>query len=175
MDTLDDNNNIQLVVEFYSRFLFGFRMEIMTLTSNTAIYETKIARWEEEPDFEESNRSCLISTCSGIAKTYALKDFEKLGSLFVGNGDPVYEGMIIGESHNEFEWNVNATKEKKVTNVRASGKDEAVRLIPPRQFKLEDAISYIRDDELVEITPKGCRIRKKELNQNLRKQQSRKN
>ena len=140
----------------------------MSLSSNTALFDSHIVRWEIPPEFEEKARAGIISTCEGKAKSYSLKDFEKLGSLFVGHGTPVYEGMIIGESNTEHEWNVNATKEKKLTNVRSNGKDEIIRLIPYKPFKVEDAIAYIRDDELVEITPKSVRIRKVELNAKMR-------
>ena len=141
----------------------------MSLSSNTALFDSHIVRWEIPPEIEEKERAAILSTCEGKAKAYSLKDFEKLGSLFVGHGTPVYEGMIIGESSTEHEWNVNPTKEKKLSNVRAAGKDEVIRLTPHKPFKVEDAIAYIKEDELVEITPKSVRIRKVELNAKMRK------
>ena len=105
----------------------------------------------------------------GVAVPYALWAIQERGVLFVPPGIQVYKGMVLGECSRENDLEVNPCKEKKLTNVRASGSDEAVRLVPPRQLTLEQCIEFIDDDELVEITPKSLRIRKKFLDPNERK------
>ena len=115
----------------------------------------------------------LIANGTGETVAYALWYIEERGVLFVDPGTPVYEGMIIGENSRDNDLEVNPMKAKQLTNMRASGKDEAVRLTPPRKMTLEQAISYIGDDELVEVTPKSIRIRKKLLDPNDRKRASR--
>ncbi|PKL29736.1 MAG: translational GTPase TypA, partial [Spirochaetae bacterium HGW-Spirochaetae-10] len=111
----------------------------------------------------------LISMEQGVAVPYALWAIQERGVLFVPPGIQVYKGMVLGECSRENDLEVNPCKEKKLTNVRASGSDEAVRLVPPRQLTLEQCIEFIDDDELVEITPKSLRIRKKFLDPNERK------
>ena len=106
---------------------------------------------------------------SGETVAYSLWNLQDRGTLFVGPGTEVYEGMIIGQHAKENDLVVNACREKKLTNVRASGSDEAVRLTPPRLLTLEQALEYIDEDELVEVTPKSIRLRKKYLDANERK------
>jgi len=102
----------------------------------------------------------LVSDRDGKAVTFAIHHLQPRGTIFLSPNDPVYSGMVVGEnSRGEDIW-VNITKEKKLTNIRASGTDEALHLIPPRQFTLEQAMEYISDDELVEVTPKSIRLRK---------------
>ena len=102
----------------------------------------------------------LVSDRDGRAVAYAIYHLQPRGTIFVNPGDPVYTGMIVGENSRSDDLWVNITKEKKLTNIRASGSDEALRLIPPRQFTLEQAMEYISDDELVEVTPRSIRLRK---------------
>jgi len=116
----------------------------------------------------------LISNATGKSVPFALWNLEDRGVMFIGGGVEVYEGMIIGEHSRGNDLEVNPMKSKKLTNIRASGSDEAVRLTTPRTLKLEEAISYIDDDELVEVTPQHIRIRKRLLNPHDRKKESRK-
>jgi GTP-binding protein len=110
----------------------------------------------------------LVADRPGAATAYAISNLQERGEMFVEPATPVYEGMIIGENSRPSDMDVNITKEKKQTNMRASTADEAIRLIPPRLLSLEQAIEFINDDELVEITPKHIRVRKKGLTPNSR-------
>jgi GTP-binding protein len=116
----------------------------------------------------------LISNGDGESVDYALWKIEDRGTLFIGGGVPIYEGMIIGENSRENDMEINALRAKQLTNVRASGKDEAIRLSPPKLMTLEQAIAYIQDDERVEVTPKSIRLRKAFLDPNDRKREERK-
>lgn len=118
-------------------------------------------------------KGVLVSNSGGSAVPYALFFLEERGTLFVNPGDPVYEGMIIGENNKGNELDVNPTKTKQLTNMRAAGKDDNIKLSPPRSITLEQALSYIQDDELVEVTPSCIRLRKKYLDQITRKKMSR--
>ena len=115
----------------------------------------------------------LISMENGVSVAYALWNLEERGKMFIGAQEQVYEGMIIGEHSRDNDLEVNPLKGKKLTNVRASGSDEAVRLTPPMILSLEQAIAYIDDDELVEVTPKAIRLRKRFLDPHERKRQAR--
>ena len=105
----------------------------------------------------------LVADRSGVSTAYAIWGLQERGELFAGPGVEVYEGMIVGENSRESDMDVNITKEKKLTNMRSSTADEAIRLIPPREMTLEKAIEFIADDEFVEVTPKSIRLRKKVL------------
>jgi GTP-binding protein len=118
-------------------------------------------------------RGVLISNGIGKSNGYALFNLQERGSLFVNSGDEVYEGMVVGEHSRDNDLIVNATKAKQLTNVRAAGSDENIILTPPRRFTLEQAIDYIADDELVEVTPNFIRLRKIYLTENERKRFSR--
>jgi GTP-binding protein len=109
-----------------------------------------------------------VADRAGTATAYAIYNLQERGEIFIDPGTPVYEGMIIGENARQNDMDVNVTKEKKQTNMRASTADEAIRLIPPRRLSLEQAIEFINDDELVEITPKAIRLRKRILAASLR-------
>ena len=115
-------------------------------------------------DFPSRFTGSIVSDRAGNAVAYALFNLEPRGQLFVVPGDPVYEGMIVGEHNRDNDIDVNPTKEKKLTNMRASGKDEAVVLTPVRPMTLEHALHFVREDELVEVTPHSIRLRKAELN-----------
>jgi GTP-binding protein len=110
----------------------------------------------------------LVSDRSGKSTIYALYHLQPRGTLFVKENTPVYEGMIIGENSRDNDLDVNVTKEKKLTNVRASGADEALQLVPPRTMNLEQTMEFIREDELVEVAPQSIRLRKKVLQANMR-------
>lgn len=157
-----------------TRGLMGYRNDFLTRTSGlgvlTSIFET-FAPWKG--DMAGRARGVLISNSPGKANGYALFNLQERGSLFVKPGDEVYEGMVVGEHARDNDLVVNATKAKQLTNVRAAGSDENIILTPPRKFTLEQAIDYIADDELVEVTPNFIRLRKVYLTENERKRQSR--
>ncbi len=157
-----------------TRGLMGYRSDFLTRTSGlgilTSIFET-FAPWKGE--MAERSRGVLIANSSGKANGYALFNLQERGSLFVKPGDEIYEGMVVGEHSRANDLVVNATKAKQLTNVRAAGSDENILLTPPRKFTLEQAIDYIADDELIEVTPNFIRLRKRCLNENERKRQSR--
>lgn len=153
-----------------TRGLMGYRNDFLTRTSGlgvlTSIFET-FAPWKGE--MAGRTRGVLISNNSGKANGYALFNLQERGTLFVKPGDEVYEGMIVGEHSRDNDMVVNATKAKQLTNIRAAGSDENIMLTPPRKFTLEQAIDYIADDELVEVTPQFIRLRKLHLTENDRK------
>ncbi len=157
-----------------TRGLMGYRNDFLTRTSGlgvlTSIFES-FAPWKGE--MAGRARGVLISNSGGKANGYALFNLQERGSLFVKPGDEVYEGIVVGEHARDNDLVVNATKAKQLTNVRAAGSDENIILTPPRKFTLEQAIDYIADDELVEVTPHFIRMRKVYLTENERKRQSR--
>lgn len=157
-----------------TRGLMGYRNDFLTRTSGlgilTSIFEA-FAPWKGE--IIGRLRGVLISNGSGKANGYALFNLQERGQLFVKPGDEIYEGMVVGEHSRDNDLVVNATKAKQLTNVRASGSDENILLTPPRKFTLEQAIDYIADDELVEVTPNFVRLRKIHLNEIDRKRHSR--
>ncbi len=153
-----------------TRGLIGYRNEFLTITRGkgilTSIFDSFAPHKGPIPG---RKKGALISICSGKATGYAAFTLQERGSLFVKPTDEVYEGMIIGENNRENDLVVNVTREKQLTNVRSSGTDEAIVLTPPIPLKLENAIDFIQDDELVEITPNFIRIRKRLLKENERK------
>lgn len=118
---------------------------------------------------KKNPKGAIISTTAGTTTAYALRDVEEKGTLFVGAGTPTYMGMVIGEYVLDDDMEMNPCKSKKLTNVRTVGHEEQIKLTPPRIFSLEEAITYIREDELVEVTPKWIRIRKRYLDQDERR------
>ena len=158
-----------------SRGLIGFRSVFINETRGTGTMHRSFGGYGEfRGAMDRVRKGMLISSASGVTTTYALGQLEARGSMFVGPKVEVYEGMIIGESSRDESLEVNACKEKKLTNMRASGTDETVRLTPPRQMTLEEAIGYVQSDELIEVTPSAIRLRKAELDSGKRKAQSRK-
>jgi GTP-binding protein len=157
-----------------TRGLMGYRNEFLTATRGlgilTSLFE-KYIPWKGA--IPKRNHGVLVSICSGKTSGYACFNLQERGILFVGPGDEVYEGMIVGENSRDNDLVVNVTKGKQLTNVRAAGSDENIILIPPRKFTLEQAIDYIEDDELIEVTPEAVRLRKKFLNENERTRASR--
>ena len=122
--------------------------------------------------FRSGLSGALISDRTGVTTTYALNGLQERGTLFMGDGVEVYEGMIVGENSRDNDLDVNAVREKKLTNMRASSADEALRLVPYKQLTLEQCIEFIADDEQVEVTPKSLRMRKKVLTANRRPRRS---
>lgn len=172
MQHLDTNEHGITRIEFLlpTRGLMGYRSEFLTMTRGlgilTSIFET-FAPWKGA--IPGRTRGVLISIGSGKTSGYACFNLQDRGTLFVGPGDDVYEGMVVGENSRENDLVVNVTKGKQLTNVRASGSDENIILVPPRKFTLEQAIDYIQDDELIEVTPDCIRMRKRFLTENERK------
>lgn len=152
---------VRLEFEIPSRGLIGLRSQFLTDTRGTGILNTLvIGHTPHAGQITGRPNGVLVSDRAGKAVTYAIFHLQPRGTIFVNPGDPVYEGMIVGENSRAEDMWVNITKEKKLTNIRAAGSDEALRLIPPRQFTLELAMEYIDDDELVEVTPRSIRLRK---------------
>ena len=157
-----------------SRGLIGYQGEFMTDTRGTGLMSRLFHGYAPYKGAVEGRRNgVLISTGDGTAVAYALWNLEDRGPMFITPGTPVYQGMIIGEHTRENDLEVNPLKGKQLTNIRTTSKDEAVRLTPPRILSLEQAISYIQDEELVEVTPKSIRLRKRLLDPNERKRANR--
>ena len=155
------SGRVRIEFSIPSRALIGYRDEFLTDTRGTGIMNSYFIGYEaHRGDFPSRFTGSIVSDRQGAAVPYALYNLEPRGRLFVQPGEPVYEGMIIGEHNRETDINVNPTKEKKLTNMRASGKDENVILAPIRPMTLEQAINFIRDDERVEVTPESVRLRK---------------
>jgi GTP-binding protein len=163
MTNLVNNGKGRVRVEFSvpSRALIGYRDEFLTDTRGTGIMNSLFDGYEAyRGDSPSRFTGSIVADRSGKAVPYALFNLEPRGQLFVVPGDPVYEGMVIGEHNRPQDIDVNASKEKKLTNIRAAGKDDAVLLSPIKPLTLEQAISFIREDELVEVTPLSIRLRK---------------
>ena len=147
-----------------TRGLIGFRSDFINMTHGEGTLVQRLSGYEPyKGEIPQRENGALISTDTGGAMTYALWNIQERGQLFIGAQTPVYEGMIIGVSSKNMDMGVNPLKNKKMTAVRSTGNDEAMKLVPPRQLTLETAIEFINDDELVEITPENIRIRKKWL------------
>ena len=164
----------RIVAHVPSRGLIGYHGQFLTDTRGTGVLNRLFHGWAPHKGVIQGRRvGVLISMDNGVSVAYALWNLEDRGKLFIGAQEQVYEGMIIGEHSRDNDLEVNPLKGKKLTNVRASGTDEAVRLTPPVRMSLEEAIAYVEDDELVEVTPKIVRIRKRFLDPHERKRQSR--
>ncbi|GAB0114741.1 translational GTPase TypA [Acidisoma sp. C75] len=165
---------VRLTFRMPSRGLIGYHSEFLTDTRGSGIMNRLFAGYGPWTGAIEGRRNgSLISNSDGEAVQYSLWYLQERGTLFVDPGDKVYVGMIVGEHSRENDLDVNVIKEKKLTNIRAAGKDEAMLLIPPRRMSLEQAIAYIEDDELVEVTPSAVRLRKRHLDPNARKRADR--
>ena len=165
-----ESGRVRLEFSIPSRALIGYRDEFLTDTKGTGILNSYFTGYEEyRGDFPDRFTGSLVSDRSGEAVPYALFNLEPRGQIFVVPGDPVYEGMIIGEHNRDDDLNVNPCKPKKLTNMRAAGKDDAVTLTAVLPMTLERAIQFIRDDEMVEVTPKSIRMRKSVLEAGQRK------
>ena len=153
-----------------SRSLIGYQGEFLTDTRGSGVLNRVFSHYEPyKGAIDAGRKGVLVSNSDGETAAFALWNLEDRGTMFVGGGEKTYQGMIIGENSRADDLDVNPMKAKQLTNIRSAGKDEAVRLIPPRRPTLEQAIAYIEEDELVEVTPKSIRLRKKVLNPSFRK------
>ncbi len=147
-----------------TRALIGLRSQILTLTRGTGVMATRLVGWQPWRTLPPRTRNgVLTSSQTGVSVAYGLQGVQERGQPFIGPGTAVYEGMIIGLNRRSGDIDVNPTKQKQKTNMRASTEDATVKLVPPRQMSLEECLDFIEDDELVEVTPKGIRMRKREL------------
>ncbi len=160
---------VRLEFETPSRGLIGFRGEFLTETKGTGLLNTLFLRWDEWLGEMRGRASgSLVSDRAGDTTTYALYNLQERGMMFVRPQTKVYEGMIVGENARAVDLDVNAIKEKKLTNMRAASADDAMRLVPVKELSLEQALEFIADDELVEVTPQSIRLRKRVLRANER-------
>jgi GTP-binding protein len=160
---------VRLEYSVPSRGLIGFRTEFLTETRGTGVLHHVFDRFEPWfGDLRTRPSGSLVADRSGSTTTYSLLSLQERGTLFVGAGVEVYEGMIVGENARSDDMDINPTKERKLTNMRSSTAEELVRLIPPRQLSLEQALEFIREDECVEVTPAGVRLRKMILDRSQR-------
>jgi GTP-binding protein len=167
------SGRVRLEFRIPARGLIGFRSQFLTETKGTGIMNHLFAGWEPwHGAIPARPTGALVADRTGVATAYAIFNLQERGEILIDAGTPVYEGMLIGENSRTADMDVNVTKEKKQTNMRASSADEAIRLIPPRKLSLEQAIEFINDDELVEITPKTIRLRKRILAANMRPKKS---
>lgn len=165
----------RLTFHIPSRGLIGYHGQFLTETRGTGIMHRLFYAYEPyKGNIDGRHQGVLVSMADGESVAYALWNLEERGTLFVGPQQKIYEGMIIGEHQRDNDLDVNPIKGKQLTNMRASGKDDAVKLSPPRKLTLEEAIAYIQDDELVELTPHSIRLRKKYLKPHERKKEKRK-
>ena len=164
----------RMKIEFLipSRGLFGYKSEFLTDTKGEGVISSVFDSYQPyKGDIPRRNTGSLVCFETGEAVTYGLYNAQERGSLFIGTGTPVYEGMVVGASPKTEDLVVNVCKKKHLTNTRASGSDDALRLVPPRKLSLEDSLEFITDDELLEVTPKSIRIRKRILDNQLRAKQ----
>ncbi|EQM78980.1 translational GTPase TypA [Stutzerimonas stutzeri] len=171
----DGKGRIRLEYTIPARGLIGFRNNFLTLTSGSGILTSTFSHYGAIKAGEVTNRQngVLVSMATGTALTYSLETLQARGKLFLAPGDEIYEGQLCGINSRDNDLVLNPTKGKKLDNMRASGKDEVIALVPPIKFTLEQALEFIADDELVEVTPKSIRLRKKLLNENDRKRYER--
>jgi GTP-binding protein len=163
------SGRVRLEFRIPARGLIGFRSQFLTDTKGTGIMNHLFAGWEPwHGPIPSRATGVLVSDRTGAATAYAMANLQERGIMLIEPQTPVYEGMIVAEHSRTNDLDVNITKEKKQTNMRASTADEAIRIVPPRVLGLETAIEFINDDELVEVTPKNIRLRKKILQQNMR-------
>jgi GTP-binding protein len=157
-----------------ARGLIGFRTEFLTETRGTGIVHHVFDRWEPwHGEVRTRPTGSLVADRRGRVAAFALFNLQERGTLFVGPGEEVYEGMIVGENARAEDLDVNATKEKHLTNMRSSTADELVRLVPKRTLSLDQALEFLREDECVEVTPNAVRLRKVELDKNRRQKLAR--
>jgi GTP-binding protein len=165
---------VRLRYRIPARGLFGYRSEFLTDTRGTGIMHHRFLEYGPwAGPLSGRTRGSLVSMENGTIVAFALANLQERATLFVKPGDPVYEGMIVGESARASDMDVNPTREKKLTNIRTKASDENIQLEPPRELTLEAAMEYIEDDELIEVTPRAIRLRKRSLSASERKRQSR--
>jgi GTP-binding protein len=157
-----------------ARGLIGFRTEFLTETRGTGLLHHVFDRWEPwAGELRTRPTGALVSDRAGVAAQFALMNLQERGTLFVGPGEEVYEGMIVGENSRSQDLDVNATKEKHLTNMRSSTADVLVRLVPHRVLSLDQALEFLREDECVEVTPSAVRLRKVVLDKTQRAKSAR--
>ena len=167
MNPVGDRMKIEFLIP--SRGLFGYRNEFLTATKGEGIMTSVFDSYAPfRGELQRRNTGSLIAYETGEAVAYGLFNAQERGALFIGAGTPVYEGMVVGISPKLEDITVNVCKKKQLTNMRASGSDEALRLIPPKQMSLEQCLEFLADDELLEVTPHNLRLRKRILNHELR-------
>jgi GTP-binding protein len=170
----DGKGRVRLDYRIPARGLIGFQGEFMTSTRGTGIMSHVFDEYAPvKGDITERRNGVLVSQDDGVAVAYAIWKLQERGRMFVSPGEPVYEGMIVGIHSRDNDLVVNPIRTKQLTNIRASGKDEAIDLVTPIQLTLEYAVEFIGDDELVEITPKSIRLRKRRLKENERRRAER--
>jgi GTP-binding protein len=171
----DGKGRVRLDYRIPTRGLIGFRTEYLTVTSGTGLLYHIFEKYDRyiEETIGQRNNGVLVSMANGKALAYALFNLQERGRLMIGHGEPVYEGRIIGINSRGSDLMVNPTKAKQLTNIRAAGSDENIVLSPPIRFSLEQALEFIDDDELLEVTPHNIRLRKKLLTEVERKRESR--
>jgi GTP-binding protein len=174
--TTNSDGYLRLEFKIPSRGLIGYRSQFMTDTKGNGVMHHLFHGYEPfKGDIPERQRGSLVAFESGETSTYGLFNAQERGELFLGAGEIIYEGMIVGENAKTGDLEVNVCKKKHVTNMRASGTDEAMRLTPPRDMSLENCLEFIAADELVEVTPKSIRLRKRILDNVQRAKQQRRN
>ncbi|MCX5925176.1 MAG: translational GTPase TypA [Candidatus Dependentiae bacterium] len=165
-----DDGRVRMEFSVPSRALLGFRGQFLTDTRGTGVATFSLSGYEPyKGAIPQRTKGAIVSMETGASTGFALDALQARGILFIRPGESVYEGMIIGESSRDHDMDVNPCKGKKLTNMRASGSDDAIKLTPPHIMKLEECLEWIRPDELIEVTPKNIRLRKKALKANLRK------
>jgi GTP-binding protein len=163
------SGRVRLEFQIPSRGLIGLRGELLTDTKGTAIMNSLFHGYIEwQGDIATRPTGSLVADRPGKATAYAIWNLQERGEMFVAPTADIYEGMIVGENSRSNDLDVNIVREKKLTNMRSSTADEAIRLVPPRLLNLEAAIEFVRDDEWVEVTPQSIRLRKKILKSNQR-------
>lgn len=171
----DIKNTTRLVFKISSRNLLGLRGSLLTKTKGTVLLSTYFLGYFPVISYKELKRNgVLIATHSGMSLSFGLENAQKRGILFIGPSEEVYEGMITGVSNNDLDVEINVCKAKKQTNVRSETADIAIQLTPPTKLDIEQALDFINEDELIEITPKIIRLRKKYLSATKRKVMDRK-
>jgi GTP-binding protein len=166
---------VRLEFRVPARGLLGFRTQMLTDTKGTAILHHVFAGYETwAGEIRHRMTGVLVADRTGMSSSYALDQLQERGEMFVGPGVEVYQGMIVGENARPDDMDVNPTKEKQKTNIRAAGSDDAIRLVPPRILSLEQALEFVSSDELVELTPSSIRLRKRILDQANRRRDARK-
>ena len=159
MTPVGDRMKVEFLVP--ARGLFGYRNEFLTDTKGEGIMASVFDSYAPmKGEIQRRNTGSLVAFETGEAVTYGLFNAQERGTLFIGPGVPVYGGMVIGVSPRSEDITVNICKKKQLTNMRASGSDEALRLVPPKQMSLEQCLEFLADDELLEVTPKSLRMRK---------------
>ncbi|MFL2546976.1 MAG: translational GTPase TypA [Candidatus Rariloculaceae bacterium] len=171
----DGRGRVRLDYRIPARGLIGFRTEYLTATAGTGLLYHVFDNYEKRATGQigQRNNGAMVSVVHGKALAYSLYNLQERGNLLIGHGEAVYEGMVVGINNRNNDLPVNPTKGKQLTNIRAAGSDENIVLVPPLQFSLEQALEFIDDDELVEVTPSNIRLRKKLLTEGERRRDAR--